>query len=734
MDDIVDSAYQPPDPNVDDPDEVALYVKKNTLLFISLLDSIATNEGSVIIKKHSRTSDGTAAWLELTNFYDKDMSAVTRTKYIFDLICGSTIPRNHKGLAAAIDKFRGWVMEHNHFCKSGEAIVGIQELIYLERYISSIDELVKTKELMDVQEDSGIGTQAVQRTPEAKMAFYYRQAQLIDAKNKTALIKKRMINASISGSIPTVDEVSLWDADSTDTSSVTINSTMMELISDVEASYEVYAARGRRHGQMPNEAFQKLSKNEKAAWLLISQDNRENIVTSLSKSMDEKVRPTPPTTNEDPRIPSAGISSHRARTANVSIADENGEMPNVPNEENTSDRDMNLSIIGPMQARSIAASNGIKSKPPFVPGRFLSAQNASPHDLVPILRTPNTTTPSNENQRKSYMAWSTTVKETLYDAAFPDLLGEIQPEVRSAYMARAISSTSYGRPILTHLALIDSGANNGLANSKQLRRLNYSVPRRYIKVTGIGESDDRSIRIGTFAGKVTTEMGREVILILHEFGECFEGPTIMSKLQMLDGGCDICDTPITLGGRQHLIPLQDARQNITIPISFQDGLPFVEMTYPTDEDMLTLPMVSATSSDRWNPCVYDSNMPTSNLRDEIRRRTNLAIENNLLAFDQNLPRYDIPSHIADEMSRLSYRNDANPSRSTNPFDVQDEDEYERINYIDDIVYMNVTNRGGDPANVDLRSLPRNLVERFIQDHHRELYLDMNPQEALHYVD
>eukprot|EP00986_Skeletonema_menzelii_P017479 scaffold19643_cov166-Skeletonema_menzelii.AAC.1 len=70
---------------------------------------------------------------------------------------------------------------------------------------------------MDVQEDSGIGTQAVQRTPEAKMAFYYRQAQLIDAKNKTALIKKRMINASISGTIPTVDEVSLWDADSTDT-------------------------------------------------------------------------------------------------------------------------------------------------------------------------------------------------------------------------------------------------------------------------------------------------------------------------------------------------------------------------------------------------------------------------------------------------------------------------------------------------------------------------------------
>eukprot|EP00986_Skeletonema_menzelii_P016583 scaffold15099_cov80-Skeletonema_menzelii.AAC.1 len=219
-------------------------------------------------------------------------------------------------------------MEHNHFCKSGEAIVGIQELIYLERYISSIDELVKTKELMDVQEDSGIGTQAVQRTPEAKISFYYRQAQLIDAKNKTALIKKRMINASISGTIPTVDEVSLWDADSTDTSSVTINSTMMELISDVEASYEVYAARGRRHGQMPTEAFQKLSTNEKAAWLLISQDNRENIVTSLSKSMDEKVRPPPPTTNEDPRIPSAGISSHCARTANVSIVDENGEMPN----------------------------------------------------------------------------------------------------------------------------------------------------------------------------------------------------------------------------------------------------------------------------------------------------------------------------------------------------------------------------------------------------------------------
>lgn len=775
MGDIVESTYSPPDPATADPAEVSLYEKKNTLLFLSLLDSVATNEGAVIIKKHSRLSDGIAAWQELTNYYDKDMSAVTKCKWIFDLICGSTIPRNHKGLAAAIDKFKGWIMDHNHFCKPGEAIVGMQVLIYFERYISSIDELVKTKELMDIQEDAGIGTQAVTRTPEAKIAFYYRQAQLIDAKNKTALIKKRMVNASMTGTAPTVDEVSLWDADNTETSSVTVNSSVMELISDVEASYEVYAAHGRKYGQMSKEAFQKLSRSEKAAWVSISADNREAIVTSgVSNSKDTLTRPPPPSTKEDARIPSAGISSNRSRAINATIVEENGEKPNA---ENTSDRDMNLSIIGPMQARSIAASNGIKSKPPFMPGRFLSSQNQSPHEMIPIPKNNDTNPIPTEGKRKSYMAWSTpaTIKEALYDAAFPDILGESEPEDRFAYMARAISSTANGMPILTHLALIDSGANNGLANSKKIRRLNYSTPARYIRVTGIGESDDKSIRIGTFAGKVITEGGREIILVLHEFGECFEGPTIMSKLQLQDGGCRICDTPTSLGGKQRLIPLQEDHRDI-VPISFKDGLPFLEMTYPTDEDMLRLPLIPITSSDRWNPGTYDA--PTTGLEEEIIRRS------------RNVPRTLLPDrareemspdmmfrlrHIADRMNRMRLRNSL---PSTNPFDQDDDDEYEHTTYVDDTAYVGLIDSGANGAITNPRALQlhRNLVERTNQDVYisisgqfdqpadllsrqwdqpaypilrrhevvptdtvfvdasHALYLDTNPQDAVHYVD
>ncbi len=101
---ITDKKYNVPVDGTDDDNEVMLYKKKNTLLFMALQDAVETSEGLTIIKKHTDEMDGVAVWVwrDLCSHYDDNVAAITRTKY-FSLFCSSKIPLNHKGLAAAID-------------------------------------------------------------------------------------------------------------------------------------------------------------------------------------------------------------------------------------------------------------------------------------------------------------------------------------------------------------------------------------------------------------------------------------------------------------------------------------------------------------------------------------------------------------------------------------------------------------------------------------------------------
>jgi len=66
--------------------------------------------------------------------------------------------------------------------------------------------------------------------------------------------------------------------------------------------------------------------------------------------------------------------------------------------------------------------------------------------------------------------------------------------------------------------LLDKGANGGLANKKQMRLLWYTEPARRINVTGVGDLNIGSLRIGTFAARVRTQAG-DIIIICPEYGE-----------------------------------------------------------------------------------------------------------------------------------------------------------------------------------------------------------------------
>ncbi|KAL7490750.1 hypothetical protein ACHAWT_000281, partial [Skeletonema menzelii] len=149
--------------------------------------------------------------------------------------------------------------------------------------------------------------------------------------------------------------------------------------------------------------------------------------------------------------------------------------------------------------------------------------------------------------------------------------------------------------------LIDGGANGGLANPKEMRLISYTNPERYVNITGVGNLNIPRLRIGTFAAKVRLQDGRYVLMIFHEYGELKNGKTIHSKLQLRDNNCQVFDDPEELDGKQCLI----TQEGYHIPLDFEQGLAYIKMHYPTEDELKTLPCVLMTRDIPWNPSRYD---------------------------------------------------------------------------------------------------------------------------------
>eukprot|EP00984_Skeletonema_dohrnii_P005795 scaffold2045_cov181-Skeletonema_dohrnii-CCMP3373.AAC.1 len=210
------------------------------------------------------------------------------------------------------------------------------------------------------------------------------------------------------------------------------------------------------------------------------------------------------------------------------------------------------------------------------------------------------------------------IRDTMAAASFPDLLGEphsVAPVRRFASMVRLHQDTSNDGSAghdATHVTLhdynktlVDGGANYGFGNSDEMRLLSYASPSRHVCVSGIGGIDIPEVQIGTFAAKIRLDDGRFVLGIFHEYGEIESGNSIHSKIQLQDGGCEVFDDSVLLGGRQCLVH----KDGSIIPFDIHQGLPYIRMIYPSDDDLQNLPRITMTSDSPWNPSMYDNSVP-----------------------------------------------------------------------------------------------------------------------------
>ena len=148
-------------------------------------------------------------------------------------------------------------------------------------------------------------------------------------------------------------------------------------------------------------------------------------------------------------------------------------------------------------------------------------------------------------------------------------------------------------------ALVDGGSNGGLCGA-DCRILEKSIAQT-VDVSGISPDVMYNLPLVQCASKVETQDEGTIILIMSQYAQRPEGKTIHSKTQLEDFGCIVYDTPRSRGGNQVLI----TPEGHVVPLHIRDGLHFIDMTPPTDDEMEMYPHVFITSDAPWDPSVLN---------------------------------------------------------------------------------------------------------------------------------
>jgi hypothetical protein len=146
-------------------------------------------------------------------------------------------------------------------------------------------------------------------------------------------------------------------------------------------------------------------------------------------------------------------------------------------------------------------------------------------------------------------------------------------------------------------SLIDRGANGGFCGDNVLV-IDYTGT--YADVTGLADHAVTNVPIATCAGKINSTTG-PVICILYQTAYFGQGNTVHSCAQMEAFGLKICDRSRKIGGDQRIL----TPEGYVIPLAIRDGLAYMDMTKPTEEDMDSYPHVILTSNMPWDPRVLD---------------------------------------------------------------------------------------------------------------------------------
>ena len=143
-------------------------------------------------------------------------------------------------------------------------------------------------------------------------------------------------------------------------------------------------------------------------------------------------------------------------------------------------------------------------------------------------------------------------------------------------------------------ALADSGANGGMAGSDT--RILATIPHAFVR----GEVLQR-LPIVQSASLVHRIDEGPIILIMSQYAHKPDSKLIHSKSQIEHFRGFVHDSAKSTGGQQLVV----THEGYTIPLHVRNGLYYMDMVPPTDDDMERYPHVFITADGSWNPDSLD---------------------------------------------------------------------------------------------------------------------------------
>ena len=150
-----------------------------------------------------------------------------------------------------------------------------------------------------------------------------------------------------------------------------------------------------------------------------------------------------------------------------------------------------------------------------------------------------------------------------------------------------------------HGALVDSGANGGMAGSDT--HILAMVPHAFVDTTGVGVEVLQRLPIVQGASLVHTIDEGPIILIMSQYSHKPDSKLIHSKSQIDHFRGVVHDSAKSTGGQQLVV----THEGCTIPLHVHNGLYYMDMVPPTDDDMERYPHVFITADGYWNPDTID---------------------------------------------------------------------------------------------------------------------------------
>ncbi|MEO1603375.1 MAG: hypothetical protein AAFU49_23535, partial [Pseudomonadota bacterium] len=147
------------------------------------------------------------------------------------------------------------------------------------------------------------------------------------------------------------------------------------------------------------------------------------------------------------------------------------------------------------------------------------------------------------------------------------------------------------------LSLVDRGANGGLGGADVCL---LETTNRSVDIVGIGDHTIDNCPVGTVAGVAHSQHG-PVCLIMHQYAWHGKGKSIHSCVQLEAFGTKVDDRSMALGGKLAITTLD----GYVLPLSFQNGLAYLPLRPPSDDELLDLHHVVLCSDEPWDPAAFD---------------------------------------------------------------------------------------------------------------------------------